>query len=216
MKLSPQLLSDKIFGKVSENLRRCSLQFQALTLRNRHRLRVGILHAFCELLTSSVVLRRLREDSNTLPTSSQPISRHKQKYIRNKNLHCLLPKSMATENDSENPSGSRSSSNEPITPHNDHLNAGVPGELSPPRSQGPAAEDTSLVDMTDAPETSDIVPEDSQRPGETRNGDSEKYVPGAAWTNKRAQEDYQRAMDAVVDRDFNPREFGDPLLESRS
>ncbi|KAL9108860.1 MAG: hypothetical protein Q9227_006391 [Pyrenula ochraceoflavens] len=111
-------------------------------------------------------------------------------------------------------SGSRSSSNEPTTPHNDHLNAGVPGELSPPRSQDPAGEDGPVIDMQDAPTDPDIDLEESQRLGDGKNGDTTKYLPGAAWTNKRAKEDYQRAMEGVVDKDFNAREFGDPLQES--
>ncbi|KAL4808304.1 hypothetical protein BDV18DRAFT_134658 [Aspergillus unguis] len=37
--------------------------------------------------------------------------------------------------------------------------------------------------------------------------------PGASWMNKRAQEDYQRAMEYVVDLDFNLDEFGDPFDE---
>ncbi|KAJ5779513.1 hypothetical protein N7457_007233 [Penicillium paradoxum] len=33
----------------------------------------------------------------------------------------------------------------------------------------------------------------------------------ASWKSKRAQEDYQRAMEFVVDKDFNLDEFGDPF-----
>ena len=41
--------------------------------------------------------------------------------------------------------------------------------------------------------------------------DGEKEVekePGWAWRNKKAVEDYEKAMDAVVDRGFNLRELG--------
>ncbi|KAL2005827.1 hypothetical protein VTN00DRAFT_10320 [Thermoascus crustaceus] len=42
---------------------------------------------------------------------------------------------------------------------------------------------------------------------------AEKPQPGASWMNKRAEEEYQRAMEYVVDRDFSLREFGDPFDE---
>jgi hypothetical protein len=35
--------------------------------------------------------------------------------------------------------------------------------------------------------------------------------PGSGWKSKRAQEEYHRAMESVVDRDFSLREFGDVL-----
>ncbi len=37
--------------------------------------------------------------------------------------------------------------------------------------------------------------------------------PGSGWKSKRAQEEYHRAMDSIVDRDFNLREFGDVLAQ---
>ncbi|KAK2755964.1 hypothetical protein FQN54_005761 [Arachnomyces sp. PD_36] len=40
-----------------------------------------------------------------------------------------------------------------------------------------------------------------------------KNAPGASYMNKRAEEDYQRAMETVIDRDFTLREFGDPFDE---
>ncbi|KAI9369180.1 hypothetical protein BJX61DRAFT_173176 [Aspergillus egyptiacus] len=35
--------------------------------------------------------------------------------------------------------------------------------------------------------------------------------PGASWMNKRAEEEYQRAMEYVIDQDFSLDEFGDPF-----
>lgn len=35
--------------------------------------------------------------------------------------------------------------------------------------------------------------------------------PGSGWKSKRAQEEYHRAMESVIDRDFSLREFGDVL-----
>ncbi|PGH00478.1 hypothetical protein AJ80_09169 [Polytolypa hystricis UAMH7299] len=35
--------------------------------------------------------------------------------------------------------------------------------------------------------------------------------PGASWNNKKAEEEYQRAMEYVVDLDFSINEFGDPF-----
>ncbi|KAL2819409.1 hypothetical protein BJX63DRAFT_381932 [Aspergillus granulosus] len=37
--------------------------------------------------------------------------------------------------------------------------------------------------------------------------------PGASWMSKRAEEEFQRAMEYVVDQDFSLDEFGDPFDE---
>lgn len=39
--------------------------------------------------------------------------------------------------------------------------------------------------------------------------------PGSGWKSKRAQEEYHRAMEGVVDRDFSLREFGDILAQEK-
>jgi hypothetical protein len=36
--------------------------------------------------------------------------------------------------------------------------------------------------------------------------------PGASWMNKRAEEEYQRAMEFVVDKDFSLRMFPDTIM----
>ncbi|PYH99071.1 hypothetical protein BO71DRAFT_314936, partial [Aspergillus ellipticus CBS 707.79] len=41
----------------------------------------------------------------------------------------------------------------------------------------------------------------------------QQAAPGASWTSKRAKEEEQRAMEYVVDQDFNLNEFGDPFDE---
>ncbi|CAI7637216.1 unnamed protein product [Penicillium pancosmium] len=38
-------------------------------------------------------------------------------------------------------------------------------------------------------------------------------APIASWKSKRSQEEYQRAMENVIDQDFNLNEFGDPFDE---
>lgn len=43
---------------------------------------------------------------------------------------------------------------------------------------------------------------------------AEKHVPGSGWNNKKAQDDLNRAMESVIDQDFNLAEFGDPLLDA--
>ena len=40
-----------------------------------------------------------------------------------------------------------------------------------------------------------------------------QYVPGSGWNNKKAQDEFHRALENVVDQDFTLREFGDVLLE---
>lgn len=41
----------------------------------------------------------------------------------------------------------------------------------------------------------------------TTLGNQVKEAPGASWNNPRAQEEYNRAMESVVDRDFSLRKF---------
>lgn len=73
-----------------------------------------------------------------------------------------------------------------------------------------------MVEMSDAPPNSDMLLEDPSPTDDLKRDDGGKYIPGAAWKNKRAQEDFQRAMEGVVDRDFSLKEFGDPLIDTRN
>ncbi|KAL4867019.1 hypothetical protein BDV12DRAFT_187006 [Aspergillus spectabilis] len=69
-------------------------------------------------------------------------------------------------------------------------------ELSPPGSQSQATVGMGYF-TKDVPLAEGAAPEAQQ--------------PGASWMNKRAEEEYQRAMEFVIDQDFNLDEFGDPF-----
>jgi hypothetical protein len=65
-------------------------------------------------------------------------------------------------------------------------------ELSPPGSQPQQSSEFSTISSLAAVPDSDI--------SGTSNGAD---APIAAWKSKRAQEEYQRAMESVIDQDFN-------------
>jgi len=80
-------------------------------------------------------------------------------------------------------------------------------ELSPPHSQEPAALQPSVAPSTNSPPLSV-----SDRPPESKAfgtdfKDQPKHMindqPGASWKNQRAQEEYERAWDQVLDKDFS-------------
>lgn len=131
----------------------------------------------------------------------------------------------------------------PTTPRNDHhltTEIGPGGELSPPGSQespnqsrpGPSLltsrplEDTAMDDDFD-PDDADLYgptdsgpqPRGAGATGGISNGGGDgvkaggKYVPGSGWNNKKAQDEFHRALENVVDQDFTLREFGDVLLD---
>lgn len=107
------------------------------------------------------------------------------------------------------------SSSNGTTSGNNNLNIGAHGELSPPRSQDPIGEQGPVVEMEDAPPSTEMLPEDVSPVNDFKREDGGKYVPGAAWKSKRAQEDFQRAIESVIDRDFSLKEFGDPLIDTK-
>ncbi len=123
------------------------------------------------------------------------------------------------------------SSDRPSTPKNNHLNAIAPGELSPPRSQSTsqqvATEPNDSVEMGGMGSGDGAAAYDgangngngTNRAGETtagqQNGNDKQYVPGSGWNNRKAQEDYQRAVETLVDRDFSLKQFGD-LFDDRA
>ncbi|OQD72378.1 hypothetical protein PENDEC_c021G01802 [Penicillium decumbens] len=74
-------------------------------------------------------------------------------------------------------------------------------KLSPPGSQ---------QQIPDNPATVDPKEVEGNAAQKTRAGSEQHLAP---WQTKRAQEDYQRAMEHVVDKDFNLHEFGDPFDE---
>ncbi|KAJ5564579.1 hypothetical protein N7513_000821 [Penicillium frequentans] len=86
--------------------------------------------------------------------------------------------------------------------HNPQATAAAASELSPPGSQPQQA---PSITATNKPKGPELV---------TGNGlaKATDHVV-AAWKGKRAKEDFQRAMDHVVDKDFNTNEFGDPFDE---
>ncbi|GCB26564.1 hypothetical protein AAWM_09449 [Aspergillus awamori] len=88
-------------------------------------------------------------------------------------------------------------------------------ELSPPgsqtqtatlNSQGQMSFNPSLIDSPLATQTTQQIQQQQQQ-GEQMD------APGASWMNKRAEEEYQRALEYVVDQEFNLDEFGDPFDE---
>lgn len=123
------------------------------------------------------------------------------------------------------------SSDQPSTPKNNHLNATAPGELSPPQSQSTsqrveadADESVEMGGMGDdgADDAYNIANMDvngtdgaGEMKGGQQNGNGNEYVPGWGWKNRKAQEEYQRAAETLVDRDFSLREFGD-LFDDRA
>lgn len=103
-------------------------------------------------------------------------------------------------------------------------------ELSPPASQDPPddpewtgfqADDMDVTDSHGAPSgdglqshlnTAEVFGSSGQVQSPLKDdyeitGDAEN-APGYAWTNKKAKEEYQRALEQVVDRSFNLREDG--------
>lgn len=117
------------------------------------------------------------------------------------------------------------SSDRPATPKNNHLNATAPGELSPPQSQSTSQQrtDTGAEDMVEMGGTGEngATDYDNNLHGINGSGDmdgqgnGQPYVPGSGYKNKKASEEYQRASELLVDRDFSLREFGD-LFDDRA
>jgi len=102
-------------------------------------------------------------------------------------------------------------------PQNDHLNAAAPGELSPPRTDTNTQSQTQTNGFSSATlalDSNDISEDDEaiDMQGERSRGVGvENSKPGAGWKNKKTQEEMQRSWDNIVDRDFDIRQFGDPL-----
>lgn len=115
------------------------------------------------------------------------------------------------------------SSDRPSTPKNNHLNATAAGELSPPQSQSTSQRAPASAD--DTVEMGGMVDDGAHAynnvngtdgAGEKEGPSNDKpYVPGLGWKTKKAIEDYQRAAETLVDRDFSLREFGD-LFDDRA
>ncbi|KAI9792603.1 MAG: hypothetical protein M1833_001056 [Piccolia ochrophora] len=104
-----------------------------------------------------------------------------------------------------------------------HLTAPV-SELSPPNSQGetmPGGSGTAAPLQSDMMDYVASQPTDMSRFG-LGNKDREKAkestdaqdFPGSAWNNKRAHEDYARAVEGLLDRQFSLEHYGDLYDES--
>lgn len=79
------------------------------------------------------------------------------------------------------------------TPTHTTQAAAPTSELSPPGSQPQQIPDISS--------TSDYRPRTEAEPGNLPGKGPE--LPVASWKTKRAQDEYQRAMEQVIDKDFN-------------
>ena len=134
--------------------------------------------------------------------------------------------------------------NEPSTPQsNPVLVPFQTSELSPPTSQDPPDQNgTGLPpeDLMDLSGGQDLLnangmDEDVAARGVSPRDEEEVMQPGWAWTNKKARDECARAMEQVVDKNFNLRrsytweavmgsgtdrvgvgEFGDPFDESET
>ncbi|EAW10608.1 uncharacterized protein ACLA_050800 [Aspergillus clavatus NRRL 1] len=107
------------------------------------------------------------------------------------------------------PAGSRTPTNNADLddPHSDFAGA---TELSPPGSQTQNFPDvTEMVGLEGNGPAGGSSAQISAQP----QPQQQQQQPGAMWMNKRAEEEYQRALEYVVDKDFNLDEFGDPFDE---
>lgn len=122
----------------------------------------------------------------------------------------------------------------PHTPANDHLNAAIQGELSPPTSQSHTDDMTSnypesgtaqdtMANGTATRSSARLANTQSRPMGEgdtsaafNSTGGEGADQPGWGWKNKKAQEEMQRAWDNIIDRDFSLKEFGDVVLQGKA
>lgn len=95
-----------------------------------------------------------------------------------------------------------------LNPQN-HLNAIAPGELSPPRSQGSEEPDVLPTSEVNGNGNGHAMEYREEEGRQTQTQGPAK--PGSGWNNKRANEEMQRAWEAMLDKDFNLREFGDVM-----
>ncbi|KAL2361768.1 hypothetical protein RJZ56_005336 [Blastomyces dermatitidis] len=129
------------------------------------------------------------------------------------------------EGDSEMLSSSESSQNsEPQTPTGGRIadaTSNVPSsELSPPGSQDAAGAVSMKMEYDDTQADYAVVTPSQHNSGDDAAGgdtwdhqssEISRAEPGSSWKNKKAEEEYQRVLEMVVDRDFSLKEFGDPF-----
>ncbi|KAF7589683.1 hypothetical protein BBP40_003975 [Aspergillus hancockii] len=106
----------------------------------------------------------------------------------------------------DSPVGSRTPTN------TTHAPSQFPGtsELSPPGSQ-PQSVSADVAGIAGLGNTS--APGGTAETTFAQQQQQQQQQPGASWMNKRAEEEYHRAMEYVVDQDFNLDEYGDPFDE---
>lgn len=83
-------------------------------------------------------------------------------------------------------------------------------ELSPPGSQTRPQHGITGQAITSSTGGAGVFEKtgDSNAPTDGKAQTAEqKEQPGASWMNQRAQEEYQRALESVVDKDFSLRKF---------
>lgn len=105
---------------------------------------------------------------------------------------------------SSSESGSISGTRTPTEPRDRYVPA---SELSPPGSQEAPATQTGVAHSTNSPPMSVFDKPSESKIIETDSTKQSKHMlndqPGASWKNQRAQEEYERAWDQVLDKDFN-------------
>lgn len=85
-------------------------------------------------------------------------------------------------------------------------------EISPPPSQK-ALQPVAVSQATVSPKPTFEKKGEGKISIEGKTQPSQhQHQPGASWMNKRAEEEYQRAMEFVVDKDFSLRMFPDTKL----
>ncbi|KAI9932967.1 hypothetical protein MW887_009219 [Aspergillus wentii] len=109
------------------------------------------------------------------------------------------PESQSGFPQEDSPAGSRTPTATTAS-HNSRAQFAAASELSPPGSQTKQISGVSGAAM-------------GMDKGIPISAESQQQQPGASWMNKRAEEEYQRAMEFVVDKDFSLSEFGDPFDE---
>jgi hypothetical protein len=93
----------------------------------------------------------------------------------------------------------------PRTPTDTQIRMANSG-LSPPVSQS-ASQQAGTELATNSPTVGFERKGENKGAVEGKSQASQPYQPGASWMNKRAEEEYQRAMEFVVDKDFSLRTF---------
>ena len=83
-------------------------------------------------------------------------------------------------------------------------------ELSPPLSQDGPIQNDHILQLDEAMDTgvgpvqsSNSVTNSLQFGAAAAQDAEHKRIPGSAWNNRKARDEYARAMDSVVDRTFN-------------